>query len=539
MRFVLTLNTYMYAMTWLRRRISARFFQVVAFGLLAAMPTSAFPARSGQDEVRIAITTDIRSSFPGVNRVSFSDDVLIHVVEPLVSHRGDLSVAPLAAQRFDASDDLREFSFTLRVGLRFLNGDLATAADVVYVWGRVLDPKSGFQCLPFFDGSTGAAIESVTAEDPRTVVIRLDSPSAVFLEQLAYVQCPVAVLHRDSWDEDGNWVNPIGTGPYRFTEWKKGRYVLLQRFESYVPSKGPATGLVGHKNAEVEFLRFLVIPDDMATSAALVSGQLDVVPLVAPVNALELRHNRRVVVMDHEGLSRRTLLLQTDDPLLSDVRIRQALAHALDLPQFADIASLDLAVHNPSVIPRSDAMHTTAHDESWAFDPARSKQLLEEAGYEGEEIVVMTTRSEQAIFDLAMIAEAMWSKAGFNIRVEVLDFGTLLTRYSTGDFQVAAFEFSPRLTAIMNMHTLIGSKESMPARWDDVRAASLLQQASAVANPAERQALLDEIHRLMLVETPVINVYNAPIVDVISSSLEGYQPWAGANPRLWNVRKAQ
>lgn len=526
-------------MIWMHRSYIRDALRLVALGLLAMLPHSANSSSNDVDEIRVAITSDIRSSYPGVNRVSFTDDVMIHVVEPLVAHRDDLSVAPLAAKVVEVSDDLTRFRFTLREGLRFHNGELATADDVVYSWGRVLDPDTGFQCLPFFDGSSGARVESVKAEDEKTVLITLDKPSAVFLEQLAYVQCPVAVLHRDSWDKDGNWLSPIGTGPYRFVEWKKGRYVLLRRFDDYVPSSEPTSGLVGNKQAHVEYLRFLVIPDVMATSAALVSGQIDVVPLLAPINALELRHNQRVVAMDHEGLSRRTLLIQTDDPVLSDSRIRRAMAHALDLEQFADVASLGLSPHNPSTIPRSDAMHTDAHATSWAYDPVLAKTLLDEAGYAGEEIVVMTSRSEQAIFDLAMIAEAMWSKAGINVRIEVLDFGTLLTRYFAGNFQVAAFEFSPRLTAIMNMHTLIGDKEVSPARWDDPRAQTLLQQASATVDREIRQSLLDQIHYLMLDETPTINIYNAPIIDVVSSKLQGYQPWAGANPRLWNVQKSE
>lgn len=526
-------------MIWMHRRFIEHSLRIATFGFLAILPAWALAAQHDASEIRVAITSDIRSSYPGVNRISFTDDVLIHVIEPLVAHRDDLSVAPLAAKTVEVSEDLTRFRFTLRDGLRFHNGDLATAADVVYSFERILDPDTGFQCLPFFDGSTGARIHSVLAEDDLTVVITLDKPSAVFLEQLAYVQCPVAVLHRDSWDANGAWVAPIGTGPYRFAEWKKGRYVLLQRFADYVPSTGPASGLVGKKTAYVEFLRFLVIPDVMATTSALVSGQVDVVPLLAPINALELRRNRRVVVMDHDGLSRRTLLLQTDDELLSNRHLRLAMAHALDLEQFADVASLGLAQHNPSTIPRSDAMHTDAHAETWSYDPALAKRLLEKAGYGGEEIVVMTSRSEQAIFDLAMIAEAMWSKAGINVRVEVLDFGTLLTRYFAGNFQVAAFEFSPRLTAIMNLHTLIGDKDVSPARWDDPRTHALLQKASATIDRDERQHLLDEIHRLMLAEAPTINIYNAPIIDVVSAKLDGYRPWAGANPRLWNVRKTE
>jgi peptide/nickel transport system substrate-binding protein len=402
-------------------------------------------------------------------------------------------------------------------------------------WAKVLDPQTGFQCLPFYDGSSGAKVVAVEAEDDRTVVIRLDQPSSVFLEQLAYIQCPVGVLHPDSWDSAGEWAKPIGTGPYRFAEWRKGRYVLLEKFPQYVPREEPASGLAGRKVAHAQYLRFVVITDLMATKAAVVSGQIDIASYLAPVTALELRHNRRVVTMSSEGLSRRTLLIQTADPLLSNVLLRRAMAHALDLETLADVATLGHADHNPSTIPASLTQHTKFHSQPYEYDPRRSIRLIEEAGYDNQPIVLTTTREEQAYFDMAMIAEAMWKRVGLNVLVEVVELGTLLSRYFDGDYQVVAFEYSARLTAAMNMETMLGDKSVAPNRWDDPLANELLSRAGSTSDPAARQALFDRIHERMMTEVPVINLYNAPIVDVTSKRIRGYEPWPGAKPRLWNV----
>jgi len=496
-------------------------------------------AQAEQSEIRAVTFGDMRSSQPGVNRDAFSDDILVNVVEPLVVHRADTSIAPMAAENYSISDDLTEFTFTLRKNLLFHNGEKVFAKHAVANWHKILDSKTGFQCLPFYNGKLGSKVLSVKETGPYTFTITLDKPSPFFLEQLAYIQCPIALLHPSSWDEDGNWIKPVATGPYKLKEWKKGRHVLLEKFDQYVPRSDETSGLAGKKIPYADLVKFIVLSDQMAAKAALVSGQVDLIPSLAPISALEMRKNKRVTTLDAEGAVRRTILIQTDNPLLSNVLIRRAIAHALDMETFADIASLGLAAPNPSTIPSSNLNHTEAHKKPYEFDLEKAKRLLAEAGYNGEEITIKTTRVEQAIFDIAMIAEAMLKKAGFNIKVEVLEMAGLLGSYFSGDFELIAFEYSPRLTAFMGYHSMIGDKKTTPSRWGDALANELLIKVSTVADPDERQAIFDQIHTHMMAEVPNINLYNAPIVDVISKRIEGYEPWIGSKPRMWNVKVKQ
>jgi peptide/nickel transport system substrate-binding protein len=390
--------------------------------------------------------------------------------------------------------------------------------------------------LPFYNGKIGAKIVSIKTQGERGIVFKLDQPSSVFLEKLAYIQCPVTVLHPDSWDSAGNWVKPIATGPYKFSEWKKGRYILLKKFGDYVPRQDQASGLAGKKIAHADQIRFMIISDLMATKAALASGQVDLAGSLAPITALDIKHNKRVKAMELAGLTRRAVLIQTDDTLLNDIRIRQAIAYAFDMKTFTKIASLGIATANPSVIPSNTQHHTDLHSKGYPFDLAKSRELLKQANYQGEEIVIKTTRVEQAYFDSAMISEAMLKKAGLNIKIEVMEMAALLGDYFDGNYQLMAFEYTPRMTAFMNYHTLIGDKKTNPNRWGNKQARALLRQVASHSDPEQQQRLYDQIHQLMLREAPVINLYNAPIIDVVSTRLQGYQPWLGSKPRLWNVR---
>lgn len=504
-------------------------------GLLLVVLAGPCKALDPEQTIRVALIGDVRSSWPGVQRDSNSDDVLQHVVESLVAHRGDLGVAPMAAESFEASPDFRSYRFTLREGLLFHNREPVVAQHVVLNWQKVLDPQTGFQCLPFYDGTIGARVVSVEAEDDRTVTIKLDRPNPLFLEMLANVQCPVAVLHPESWDTDGRWRSPVGTGPFRFSQWNKGRFVLLERFEEYRPRSEPASGLAGRKHACVDYIRWMTITDPLAAHAAVVSGQVDLSYAVAPVSAKEMERNDSVRVLQQPGAGRQVILMQSADPLLAGVGIRRAIAHALDLDLFAHIATLGIAEANPSAVPGSNPAHTGVHGDWVEYDPEAAAALLDQSGYDGRPLVIKTTRATQLLFDAAIIAQAMLSDAGFDVRVEVMEWSALIAAYFDGNYQLMTFEYSPRLTPFMSYQAIIGTENQSSYLWNDRLAARLLMTAAQEPDRERRFATFESIHRRMIEQVPMINLFNLPIIDVASRRIAGYRTWTGGTPRLWNV----
>lgn len=520
------------------KRTAAIFVAACAVAFGAACSPAGPGAQQRGTEVKVALSSDMRSSFPGVDRDSNSDDVLANVVEGLVAYRADGTVAPMAAETYSVSDDLKTYRFRLRDGLLFHNGQTVLARHVRQNWLRILDPQTRFHCLPFYDGTMGVKVIGVDAPDDKTVVIRLDRPNAVFLEMLAYIQCPVAVLHPDSWDKSGKWQQPIATGPFRLKEWKKGNYVLLEKFASYRPRSERPSGLAGAKAPLVDRVRWIVIGDTMAQKAAVVSSQIDLMYSVPPVTAVEMRRNERVRVLSSEGLSRRLLLLQTADPLLKDPRIRRGLAHALDVGRLADVTSFGLARGNPSVLSETNPNYSDGHRDWVEYDPALARTLLKEAEYKGESVTIQTTRSLPELYDIAMVAQAMLKKAGVNAKVEVLEWGSLMSNYSTGKFQILAFEFSPRVTAFLNYYAVIGQKSTFPYIWDNPQAVILLNAAVSEKAPDQQKAIYEQLHVVMKADVPAINIYYVPVIDVTSRRLRGYQPWPGQKPRMWNVQVA-
>ena len=228
--------------------------------------------------LRVGLNADIRSTEPGVNRDENTDTVMLHIVEGLVAHREDASVGPLLAREVQVSDDGLTYTFKLREGVRFHNGATLTAADVKWTWSHYLNPQTQWRCLAEFDGRGGAKITNISTPDPLTVVFQLDQPSGLFLASMARPDCGGGgILHPDSVAADGRWKAPIGTGPFTLAQWKPGQSVELARFKDYSARDDAADGFTGKKQALVDTVRFMIIPDAASAKAALLSNNVDLV----------------------------------------------------------------------------------------------------------------------------------------------------------------------------------------------------------------------------------------------------------------------
>jgi peptide/nickel transport system substrate-binding protein len=511
--------------------------QTIGAALLAAAALGAIAPAEAQT-LRVRLNADIRSTDPGTNRDANTDAVVLHMVEGLVAFREDASVGPLLAESMAVSEDGRSYTFRLRENVHFHNGAVLTSEDVAWTWRRFMTPETRWRCLTEFDGRGAAKLTGVETPDARTVVFRFESPSALIPAMMARPDCGgSAILHRDSVGPDGAWIAPIGTGPFRMGEWRRGQFIELLRFDGYAARNEPRDGYTGGKKAEVERVRFMVIPDQAAGKAALLSGAVDVLTDIANSDLAELKARPDVKVDVVATMSLNNLLIQTKDPLLSDVRIRRALALALDLPALVQAVSEGTARYNASAIPVSSAFHTAPHAQGYTRDLAAARRLLAEAGYRGQTIRLLANRRYTSMFDAAVLTQAMAQEAGIRIEIEVLDWATQLERYTRGDYQMMSFSYSSRLDPSLSYEMFSGPKATQPRKvWDNAEALALLRESMVTSDAARRRAIFETLHRQMLDEVPLINLYNGSEIAATRANVSGYQGWPGGHPRLWGVR---
>ncbi len=499
--------------------------------------TACSPAqREPQDMIRIAIGSDLRSLEPGANRDTFTDDMMAHVVEGLVAYREDLSVAPVLAEAITISEDRKRYTFKLRSGLRFHNGKPVTAGDVVWNLERILADDSRFLCKNWYDGSEGLKILGISETGPLTVEVVINRPDALFLDRLANFQCLVGIIHPDSIDAGGTWTFPVGTGPYRFTEWKKGRFVEMERFAFYQPPSEKSDGFAGEKRALVPRVRWMVVPDPASARAALLAGQVDIVSGIDANDLAELRLREDVAVHLAPSLDWNALLMRSQDPVVADPNLRRAIAHAIDRKRLAEAVTLGISKANPSAISQTNHFHTAVQDEGLEYNPELAKRYLRQSRYNGETILLTTNRRFQHMFDNAIYMQAMLREVGIDVELDVTEWSTQLSRYFAGDFQLMAFGYSARTDPVLAYKSFVGEQgKDGWAQWTSHDADRLLGAAITETRPDERQRLFDDLHRLMLQDLPILPLFNHYVIQATSKRVVGFKPWTANRVRIWGV----
>jgi len=514
-------------------RLMAMLVALGCLPLATARAESAAPAPA-LPEIRFAVGSDTPTSMPGnLARNGTTDTVLAHVVESLVALRADMSIAPMLADSWSISPDGTTYTFQLRKGVLFHNGARLTSADVKWSFDYFMNPRARFECRTAFN-SRSLKVLAVDTLDPYTVVFKLDHPSALFLTHMADPRCPIAILNPGSVDSQGAWVKPIGTGPYEFTEWKPGQYVLLTPFPKYLPRPEPESGLAGAKHAYAN-LRFVTIPDAAAQMSALMSGQID--GMAVDQNDLPPPDPRWTVVTG-AGADPAVMLMQTRDPLLSDVRIRRAIALAVDLPDVVNALSNGLAQYNPSLMPSANRLYSSAEAVGYTSNLAQVRSLLAQAGYHGQTLTLETNRRYEHMYSLAVYMQALLSKAGINVDLQVVEWGKQVSDFRSGNFQLMSFGYTARIDPAMMYGDVLGNKADNPmVQWEDPAARELLHSISGNVDPSARQQAFQQLHQMMIAEAPLVAMYDSPDLVLLSTRVHGFTSWPLRLARLFNVTK--
>lgn len=499
--------------------------------------SSASGVAAAETALRARLNADILSTEPGGRRDANTDDVLAHIVEGLVAYREDGAIAPMLARSWTVTPDGRTYAFKLRSGVSFHNGRPMTADDVVWSIKRYLAPGTHWRCAAEFGDQGIARVVSVTAPDASTVVLTLDRAAPLLLKTLARPDCgQTGVLSPASVGPDGRWRAPIGTGPFMLGAWKRNQYVELVRFPGYTALPGPRDGDAGGKQALVDRVRFLVIPDSSAARAALLRGSLDVIDSLSPPELGGVRGDRRVSLQYAPTADFWLLMFQVRDPLLQDARLRRAIALTIDTAGLTRAITWGTATPDNSPVPAISPYFTATHARLRPVDIAQARRLAAAAGYHGQPIRLMTNRRYPQMFDAAVLIQAMAARAGIRFRIETVDWANQLQHYGSGDYQALVHSFSVRLDPAMDFSLLIGDKRRDPRKvWDSPAARTTLQRAVDSEDDKVRQAAFDALQQDFLQETPAVVLFNATRISAVRANVVGFKEWPAEQQRLWGV----
>jgi len=336
----------------------------LASGALAAMPLAlprAALAQSGKDSLSLALSLEPTGLDPTTKAsAEIAEVVLYNIFETLTKINADGSVTPLLAESWEVSPDLRTYTFKLRRGVKFQNGEPFNAAAVKFSFERAGAEKSTNK-----DKRTFANL-STQVVDPYTVVVlnRDIDPNFLFLLGQA---TSIIVEPRSA---EGNETRPVGTGPYRLGQWARGSSLTLLRWDGY---RNPAA-------ARIAKVTFRFIADPAAQVASLLSGDVDLFPHASVGRSIEqFRHDSRFQVLLNGSQSKAILAINNRRKPLDDVRVRRAIAAAIDRKAViaGAVEGFGVPIGSHYVPGAFGYVDTTGINP---YDPEKAKALLAEAG---------------------------------------------------------------------------------------------------------------------------------------------------------------
>ncbi|MDA0700069.1 MAG: ABC transporter substrate-binding protein [bacterium] len=487
-----------------------RLWRALAVVALLVAPTLA--AASGV--LRIATASGPPTLDPHFSNSRATADTSFNLFEGLVGYAEDFSVHPQLAESWTISDDGLTYTFQLYPGILFHNGRTVTANDVKVSLERVLEISPARTSI--------SDIVSVEAVDELTVRIQLAQPAGPLLQHLATSNA--VILPAEAIEgRPGGEADIIGTGPFRFVEWLPDRHVRMARFEDYVQRPGPPSGHVGARTAYVDEVFFVPVPEDSARANGLETGEYHVADFLPYGAGRRLLQNPDTVITELEQQMMVFAYLNNAEPrLTANPVLRRAIQAALNHDDMLAVAAEGYGALNPSYY--FGGWYTDRGTENYNLkDPELARQLLTDAGYAGQEIVIVTNTSFDVMYRSALMIERQLQSVGVNTRLEVYDWPGSIAVRKQGEWDVFMsghlLQIDP---SVIEFHL---RPASSPFKHDDDVVTDLFARARASSSPSERAELYAQLQEHTYETVPWIKLFDQNVFQGVRAEVDGYRPW--------------
>lgn len=483
------------------------------------------PARGGS--VVVAVSSDPGGLNPAVTTQGGVHLICGSIFSGLVAHDFQLNPVPDLAESWDVSPDARVYTFRLAPGALFHDGVPVTSEDVRFTFEEML--------LKFHSrarASVGDNLRRVLTPDPHTVVFEFERPYAAFLQLADVTNAPVMPKHLyEGTDPLTNPHNtrPVGSGPFKFREWLKGDHITLTRNEKYFKAGKPYLDRVVYR----------VMPSASAAAIAFERGEVDYFLNPTPLDVARLKELPGVVVTDEgrEGFATvETLIPNLTRTPLSDLRVRRAMAHALDKDFLIDKVLFGMGTPATGPISRLLAWAYNPNVETYGKDSALANRLLDEAGRaRGADGVRFRLKFVHAS-TYAKVAEAVrdqLSEIGIAVDLQQMEFSAAVEAvYVRKDFDLAFASFENGPDPDIGVKRTVVSTNIGPipfsngAGYRNPRVDELFARAASELDRQKRAALYFEAQDILARDIPYFWLYEPKSAAAYKDRLRGMYEWS-------------
>lgn len=504
-------------MNWIRTLMPfdrlAPFAVAAATSMMLALPAAAqdTPKRGGV--VTAVVNPDPAFLVTAHNPIGGALDVSSKLFEGLAYYDLDMKLQPALATSWEVSEDGLTMTFHLREGVKWHDGVPFTSKDVAFtlekIW-KVMHPRNRVVM---------SKVESVETPDDLTVILHLSSPAPYLLAVINGNESQVVPQHiYDGEDVGARLVSerPVGTGPFRLKEWRKGEAIILEANPDYWQEGKPY----------LDGMIYRVITDEAARAAAFETGEVQygVFGPVSPCTA------QRLAGIEHLGVetkgyqffgSRYIMEVNTRRPELSDRRVRQAIAHAVDVDFILDNVFCGYGVKSTGPVPVELTEFYTPDVPSYPYDPAAAEKLLDEAGYpRGADGIRFKIFHDPLPFGAsytraAEVVKQNLQDVGIEVEIRMQDTPTWLTRiYTDYDFDLTSNTPSALPDPTLGIQRVYWSKNiikgapfSNGSGYSNPEMDEVLEAAANEPDQEKRKELFNRMQVIAQTDLPVIDLF--------------------------------
>ena len=399
--------------------------------LLLGLALAASSASAQQKVLKFIPQADLRILDPIATTAYITRNHGYMVYDTLFATDAKFQVQPQMVDKWELSSDKRTYTFSLRDGLKFHDGQPVRSADCIASLARWAKRDPLGQKL-------AEAAESWSAVNDKTFRLKLKKPFALTLEALGRLSSNVPFIMPEriaKTDAFQNITEVIGSGPFKFVkeEWVPGNKVVYVKNTDYVPRKEPPSWAAGGKVVKVDRVEWIYIPDSATAAAALNAGEADWWEQLPPDLIPLLRKNKDVRVENIDPLGSIGIIrFNFLQPPFNSQKMREALLYAVNQNDYV----LGIAGDEKNGrtcysfftcgTPLSSEIGAEPLKGKRDFD--RARKLIQESGYKGEKIVIISATDQPIVHSQSLLTAEMLRKLGLNVELQAGDWGTLITR---------------------------------------------------------------------------------------------------------------
>ncbi|MDX1881901.1 ABC transporter substrate-binding protein [Mycolicibacterium sp. 120270] len=440
---------------------------------------------------------------PNKTSAYFSFEVLENVYDTLVEPDADLTMRPALAESWDVTPDQLTWTFHLRDGVTWHDGSPFTADDVVFTYRRIIDEElSNVDKL--------SAIADIRAADPSTVVLRLKQPSPNLLTNLGGFK-GMAIVQRKNVESGQIATHPVGTGPFSFQGQKSGDSITLTANPRYWAGPPKVSGVT-----------FRFIPEKSTALSALQAGEIDWTDSIPTQRVNQLRDDDTINLAVVPSNDYWYLALNEARKPWDDVRVRQAIAYAIDREAIVTATSYGTAANNQLAIPKGNFWYTDYHRYNYDIDKA--KDLLAQANAQPQNLdMLVTTEYPETVTAAQIIADNL-APLGITVDIRTVDFATWLDEQNSGHFDMLMMgwlgNIDPDDFYYAQHHT---NGTSNAQKYSNPEVDRLLDAGRVETNQDARAEIYRTAATIIADECSYIYLYNPSVIQAWNKDMTGYE----------------